>query len=74
MPGRRSGAAVLVVRAWREWAPEQAFHARVTQIFDVPADDSLEEVLGAESVVVCSSPEQLRNVLDQWVRRLLSHD
>jgi hypothetical protein len=74
MPDRRSGAAVLVVRAWREKAPELTFHARVTQIFDVPADESLEQALGAESVVVCSSPGQLRNVLDQWIQRLLLDD
>jgi hypothetical protein len=74
MPGHHRGSAVLVVRAWRDEAPEPTFRARVTQVFDVPPDESLDEVLGAESVIVCSSPGQLARVLDRWLMCLVSPD
>jgi hypothetical protein len=70
MAGCTRGVAVLVVRAWHEDAPETAFRARVTQVFDLPPDGPLEEALGTESVQLCASTDDLTQVLNRWLLRL----
>lgn len=74
MADRRRGAAVLVVRAWRDETQEPSFRARVMQVFDVSPDESLEEVLSSESVVHCSTPGELAKALDDWLLAVLSGD